>query len=237
MIKVVMVEDDDADGRALYDCLGRYAKLRGEKFQVAWFKTALDFVTERPPADIIFMDIELPGINGMEAAEILRGYDSETLLIFVTNLAKYAVGGYTVGAIDFIVKPVGYDDFALRMDRALRVLKRKKGRSVFVPTKDGLVVMDAGRVEAIEVKTHNLIYHMADGTEDFSHRGTLSQVEADLADSSFVRISNSCLVNMEHVRRIQGVELHMQTGHVYYISRAKRAAALEAIAAYYGGNA
>ncbi len=72
------------------------------------------------------MDIDLPGINGMEAAQLLREENATTPLIFVTNLAQYAVKGYQVDALDFMVKPVGYGDFAMRMGRAMRPWRRTR---------------------------------------------------------------------------------------------------------------
>ena len=236
MYKVLIVEDMPECADVLKNHLARYSDESGEQFQVTWLTTAFDFVESKQAYDLIFMDIGLPGINGMEAAQLLREHDSETQLIFVTDLAQYAVKGYTVDALDFVVKPVTYYDFALRMERAMRVLRRNNGRCVYIPTKDGMRVMPLSQVLAIEINRHNLVYHLEGEDEPFIVRGSLNKVEEDLAGTSFVRISNSCIVNMDFVRRISGAEVLMASGDVYYISRTKRKDALAAIARYYGGN-
>ena len=236
MYKVLIVEDSQECADLLRGHLARYSEETEEQFQITWLTTAFDFVESKQTYDLIFMDIGLPGINGMEAAQQLREHDTETPLIFVTDLAQYAVKGYTVDALDFIVKPVTYYDFALRMERAMRVLRRNTGRSVYIPTKDGVRIMPLSQVVAIEINRHNLVYHLDGEEETFIFRGSLNKVEEDLAGTSFVRISNSCIVNMDYVRRISGAEIHMADGDVYYISRTKRKEALAAIARYYGGN-
>ena len=236
MYKVLIVEDMQDCADVLRGHLARYSDETGEQFQVTWITTAFDIVESKQTYDLIFMDIGLPGINGMEAAQQLREHDTQTQLIFVTDLAQYAVKGYTVDALDFVVKPVTYYDFALRMERAMRVLRRNAGRSVYIPTKDGVRIMPLSQVVAIEINRHNLMYHLDGEAEPFVFRGSLNKVEEDLAGTSFVRISNSCIVNMDYVRRISGAEIFMSTGDVYYISRTKRKDALAAIARYYGGN-
>lgn len=234
-IKVLIVEDDAAEADRLLGYLSRYANEHGEKFEVSRLESAVDFLDTKPEVDLIFMDIGLPGISGMEAAEILRDYDQKTQLIFVTSLAQYGARSYEVDALDFIVKPVGYSSFAMRMDRAVRVLRRTIGRSIMVRTKDGMRIMPLADIIAIEVRGHNLLYHLTDNSE-YSVRGTLSGLSSNLEGTAFVRVSSGVLVNMDRVRSIHGPDVQMSDGSVYSISRPRRTEALEAIARYYGGE-
>ena len=133
----------------------RYARENNLEFQVSWERSALGATSGDAKFDLIFMDIGLPGINGMEAATLIRTYDSETPIIFVTNLAQYAVRGYEVDALDFVVKPVSYYNFKMRMDKAMRILKRNSGMNVVVTTHDGLRVIPAAELVAVEVSNHN----------------------------------------------------------------------------------
>lgn len=73
----------------------------------------------QPRFDIIFMDIEMPYINGLESAEKLRQSDKGTLLIFTTNLGHVAAKGYEVEAFDFVVKPLHYESLYLKLNRAV----------------------------------------------------------------------------------------------------------------------
>ncbi len=128
-----MVEDSDEEATILLDHLEHYGKVHGVRFITTRSVTAFELVNDAIQADLVFMDIDLPGINGMEAAEMLRESDTTTPLIFVTNLAQYAVRGYQVDALDFMVKPIAYGDFSMRMDRAMRAVKKNAGRTVAFP--------------------------------------------------------------------------------------------------------
>lgn len=118
LMRVVIVEDNNEDAKHLTDCLNKFSKSHGVEFQIVRFDNANDFMAERKlMADLVFMDILMPGTDGMAAAEYFRKFDRHTRLIFVTNMAKYAIKGYSVDAIDFILKPVKYDDFEVKMRR------------------------------------------------------------------------------------------------------------------------
>ena len=138
MYQIALVEDEQSAADVLSSFIARYGEERDEQFEVTHFSNAIDFEMTRRRFDLVFMDIQMPGINGMEAARLLRTYDAETPIIFVTNLAQYAVKGYEVDALDFIVKPITYFNFRMRMDKAMRHIRRNAGHSVMVSTRDGM---------------------------------------------------------------------------------------------------
>ena len=222
MYRILIVEDTPSEADLLKACLSRYAGERGTDFSVTVLSSALEFINARRPADLVLMDIDMPGINGMEAAEIFRTYDTETPLIFVTNLAQYAVRGYSVDALDFVVKPVRYPDFSMRLDRAMRVLARNEGHVLSIPTTEGLRRIAASSVGYIE-----------DGG-CLRTRGSLNAVMEELGQGTFVRISSGCLINMQRVARIGGDGVTMSDGSELFFSRRERKAALESLANFMG---
>lgn len=236
MLRVLIIEDEDAHADKLKLYLSRFGEEEGVEFRVTWYGSAVELAETRPVFDLVFLDIRLPGINGMEAAELIRTYDTETPIIFVTDLSQYAVEGYRVNALDFLVKPVEYGDFKMRMRRAMQAIAQSQERSVFVPTRDGLRVLPSRDVVFVEVLNHRLLFHLAGG-ETIQLRGALGQLEEELGNRSFVRISKSYLVNMRHVRSISGSSVTLSTGETCYVSRSRRKSALAAIADYYGGTA
>ncbi len=237
MYQVLLIEDDDAAAAGLADFIARYGAETGARFNVCRHASAVPLIKSRRSYDLIFMDIDLPGINGMEAAALLRSYDEATPLIFVTNLAQYAVRGYEVDALDFIVKPVSYYHFCMRMDKAMRAIARNRRGSLSIATRHGVRVLSCAEVIYIETKSHDVLYHLADPDEETIRvRGSLSAVEEQLGEGQFVRISVSCLVNMDHIRSMQQGEVRLDTGEVLYASRAKKTAALETFADYLGGS-
>lgn len=141
MPNIALVEDEPEAADVLAAFIARYADEKGLELAVTRFGNAMDFEMTHQHFDLVFMDIQMPGINGMEAAQLMRTYDSETPIIFVTNLAQYAVKGYEVDALDFIVKPVTYFNFRMRMDKAMRRIRRNASRSIAIGTRDGMRVV------------------------------------------------------------------------------------------------
>ena len=235
MHRVLIVEDDPAEAAKLRSHLDRYAHEHDTPFSVEVLSSALEFVETRHVADLIFMDINMPGVNGMEAAELLRTYDSETPLVFVTDLAQYAVSGYRVDALDFMVKPVEYADFSLRMDRAMRVVQRRAGKSLTIPTADGLRVVGLRDVLYVDILRHDLYYHVTGG-EVLRNRGSLTQLEEQLVPEGFVRVSASHLVNMAQVTRVRTGSVEMSDGEEISFGRSRKRQALETLSAYIGGS-
>ena len=236
MYRFLVIEDSEQEAMQFVALLNRYFAEHRVDASVEVMHNAFEFVELKRTYDLVFMDIGLPGISGMEAAETLRTRDDETLLIFVTDLAQYAVKGYEVGALDFVVKPVTYQSLSMRLDRAIKILHRREHSSIYLTTNHGLRVFPTSSLLYVEVRGHNLEYHIDDG-QSIKVRGTLSAFEEGRGPSSqFVRISNSCLVNADHIRSVEGTTVRMSNGDELPISRTKKKAALEALAAYFGGS-
>ncbi len=236
MYRVLIVEDTDAEAIALERCLSRYAGEHSMRFQTRRLRSAVEFLEGSHPADIVFMDIDLPGLTGMEAAEALREYDRETPLVFVTNLAQYAVHGYAVDALGFIIKPVAFGDFSLCMDRVMRALRRRQRLTLTVPTRDGVRMVAIADLAFVDVRGHDATYHLADGST-VTQRATLSSISRQLKElgAPFISVSASCLVNMAHISRVHSDEVNLSDGSSVFFSRGKKRAALERIADYLGG--
>ena len=233
MYRILIVEDTGAEADRLVACLERYEAEFGERFAITRLSSALEFAEKHPRADLIFMDIDMPGMNGMEAAELLRKRDEETPLVFVTNLAQYAVRGYTVDALDFIVKPVTYADFAPRMARAIKAMKRNAGATVSINTPEGLRVVAVSSIAYVDILRHDLYYHLASKEEPLRIRGSIKQAASELG-CNFVKLSSSCLANMAQIRLVRQNSVVMSTGDELFFSRACRKTALETIAGYMG---
>lgn len=120
MINVAIVEDEDCAANNLSEYLNTFGRQNNTEIKAERFRDAISLLTGYSGKfDIVFMDIELPEMNGMDAAKKLREIDMSVTLVFVTNMAQYAVKGYEVGAVDYIVKPVSYYDFSLKLRRIL----------------------------------------------------------------------------------------------------------------------
>ena len=234
--RVLVIDDSDEEAATLAGHLDRYAAGHGVRLQVTHLRRAVEVVAERHDADLVFMDIDLPGINGMEAAEELRTRDATTPLIFVTNLAQYAVRGYEVQAIDFMVKPVTYGSFRLRMNKAMRYVARGSQESLAVQvSREETRVISLSSIAAVEVTNHDLTYHL-DGGENLAVHGSLSAIAERLLAAGFVRVSKSCMVSMGHIRAFRGDAVTLRDGSQYPMSRSMKREAVGTITRYLGGS-
>ena len=233
---MLIVEDEKPAADALLALVRRYEESRGVTFDVDVVDAAFELLDASRTYDICLLDIQLPGINGMEAAELLRSQHRVTSIIFVTDLAQYAVRGYEVDALDFIVKPVTYFNFRMRMDKAMRRIRRNGSRSIAIGTRDGMRVVALSDIEYVEVSKHDLSYHLVGEEEPFVVYGSLVAFEQEVEGGPFVRISNSCLVNMNRIRVIRGGELVMHGGKVLYFSRSRKREAVATITGFLGGS-
>lgn len=206
MINLVIVEDETSAAETMRGHIERYGRERGEEFRVTVYGDAVAFLADyRTDTDIVLMDIELPDLDGMTAASRLRAIDPVVTIIFVTNMAQFAIRGYSVAALDFLVKPVTYYAFATMMARAISSRALVQGQELAVRTTGGLSRITAASVRYVEVRDHRLIYHTDKGNMD--GWGSLRDLENELARYGFSRCSSSYLVNLKRVTAIDGSEV------------------------------
>lgn len=220
MFNLAIVEDEDADAERLQSLLEKYAAEEKVTFSISRFRTAKNFLQNyRSVYSIVFMDICLPDLSGMEAAAQLRKTDKTVSLIFVTNMTGYAQKGYEVNALSFLLKPVGYRDVYLKVKKALAVSVVKEPHNFIITLANGVIPVSTDKLIYVEVIGHKLKYHLEGEVHEVS--GSLSEVEKQLEKFGFLRCNSCYLVNPMHVVGVKGLEL--QVGNeTLKISRPKR---------------
>lgn len=234
MFKIAIVEDHAAAAEKLRSFLERYGEENEEHFDITVFPDALEFLhSYKRIYDMVFMDIELPFIDGMEAARRLRNVDQQVILIFVTNMARYAVKGYEVDALDYLVKPVHYGDFELKLRRALG--RREAGQeAILVARQSGFLRLRLREIRYIEVRGHTLIFHTE--AEQIKGSGTLLETEEKLKSRGFLRCNKCYLVNQRHIAAVQGYTLVMTGGEELQISRPRKKSFMSELAKAMGNE-
>lgn len=236
MRNIAIVEDDEGAAEALATLLRRYEKERGggNSFNLVRYRDAETFLSAYDSGfEIVLMDIELPDMNGMEASRRLRERDADVIIIFVTNMAQYAIKGYEVRAFDFIVKPVVYADFALKLTGALECADKRRGKTVWISNKEGRTALRTTDIKYVEVVQHMLIWHTVSG--DFRASGQLSDAEAMLRGEPFAYCNRCYYVNLRFVTAVRGYDVFV-CGERLAISRMKRAAFADALNAFLAGG-
>ena len=192
--------------------LDRYRVERNEDITYAAFQSPFELLTEiekgiRP--DILFLDVVMPGQNGMDVAKEIRQYDTNMKIIFLTSSPEFAVESYSVGAYFYQLKPIWEESFFRLMDAVLAECEKKKKNSLILRSKDGITRIDLQQLEYCEVLGRKLLFHLENGAV-LEGAGSLDDLAGQLMQySNFFRPHRSFLVNMEYIQNISSRSIKM----------------------------
>lgn len=209
MVNIAIVEDDKDQAQQLESALIRYSNEFRVPIKPTIFHNAMAFLNKYSGEyDIVFMDILMPLMNGMDASRLLREKDDKVMVIFVTNMQQYAIQGYEVGAFDFILKPVRYPEFKLKFTRAMsKLMPQKKVASILIKSESGMIRLTPDQILYVEVQQHHCVYHTRQGS--FRQYQTMKSVELQLQDYGFARCNNYLLVNLAYISKIDGMSAYV----------------------------
>ena len=160
------------------------------------------------PVDLLFCDIQMPGLNGVEVSRMLP---ADTRVIFTTAFSRYAVEGFRVNAVDYLLKPISYADFLAAAQKALEwfELKRRAGapaddlRSIFVKTEYRLRQIELERILYIEGLKDYVKIHVEDEPHPVLSLMSLKSLEEQLPADRFIRVHRSYIVQPAKIRTIE----------------------------------
>ena len=233
LINVAIVENEEPVARNDEALLCRYAKENEVSIEAKIFLNALDFLEDATPFDAVLMDIDMPGMNGMEAAESLRKRNKNIDIVFTTNLPQYAIDGYKVEAIDFVIKPITFPNLSFAMDKVVEKKKNSLNDSFFLKIGPAGRKFNNSEIIYFETLGHNVILH-EEGLEPFKMRGSLKMIEPLLNQDVFVKINSGIIVNLSKVRSFGEGVCTMEEGSVLPVSRSHKKEFASRIAQYYG---
>lgn len=235
MKRIVIVEDSPLDSENLEKCVRQFFESISEEVTITKFNNgfdALDYYSGHE--DIVFLDIDLPQMNGIELAKRIRDRDSSVIIIFCSNLANYALKGYEVSALDYIVKPFNYSNIEHRLKRALNVKTDNTDNKIILKiSSTENMVCACNDIEYIEKEGNYLIFHVK--KKEYKVRGSLKEYEELLPENTFASPVKGIYVNLSFVEKTtqNTVELKRTT---LPLARQKKKAFISALFSYFGGK-
>lgn len=231
---IAIVEDNSQSSDTLNSYLERYSKENNREFNVYFFSDGDEITSDyEAKYDIIFLDIEMKRLDGMSAAQKIREFDQEVIIIFITNMAKYAISGYSVGALSFLLKPLPYFAFSQELTKCIERLKNRKQKSILIPSENGIFKISSQDILYIESYGHDLNIYTTSAMH--TTRGTIKKVEEELTDFHFYRCNNGYLVNLAYVSGVKDDEAYVGKYRLK-ISRPRKKSFMEALTQYIGGT-
>ncbi len=203
MLRIAVVDDEKEMRKTLCSFLDRFSEEYHTGQVTVEFSSGDEFLLRSDTAfDIVIFDIDMPGTNGMDTARKVHAQDPQVVILFVTNIAQYAINGYEVEAVDYMLKPIGYYDFAMKFQKAVRRVSRDRPEHLVLDTAAGPVRVNVSEILYVEVLSHYLIYHTKDATCQV--RGTMKEQEEKLRSCHFCRTHKSYMVNLRWISSIRG---------------------------------
>ena len=232
MLKVAIVDDSLEDLNLLKEHLISYCKEKDIKMDVDCYNRGLTFLDNiKNKYDVVFFDIDMPVLNGLDTAKRLRLIDERISIIFTTNLASMAINGYEVNALDFLVKPIPYSQFCIALDKALSNLQKGFSKRLLIKIKQGLKAIPYDELKFVEVRKHDLIFYTSDS--EYQTRGTLKDLEAILPKERFCKCNSCYLVNLSYVTKVLDDRVYFGSDYLT-MSRGKKKTFVEAFINYVG---
>ena len=220
-MKVAIIEDNHEALDYYLKYINRYQKEEKVKIELFTYENGADLLKDyNKDFHVIFLDIGLPIMNGLEVANKIREVDESVLIVFVTNLPQYAIEGYKVNALDFLLKPVTYSDFQIEMKKIERNLKLKKKNYLVLNLKGIVHKIPFTSIIYVEIIHHDIVIHT--DSNDYKFRGSLKSIEENLDMQLFSRCNNCYLVNLNYVESIDKNIVILTNNKELLISRNRR---------------
>ena len=208
MLRVAICENEKVFGERLKKIISLYFQKKAIPFGIDIYLSGAEFVNldiEMAKYKIVFLDINMERMNGIETAMRIREISRDTFLVFVTAYVDYTLEGYKVDAIRYILKNVGNLEETVfeSLDAICEKMKYKSYIKEFI-FKDCVRKISLEHIVYIESNLHELTFHVLENEfVTYFMRNTLSRVEEELVKELFIRIHQSYLVNMKFIKKIK----------------------------------
>lgn len=215
--RLAICDDNETDIKYIASLISGWSKASGNTVELHAFPSAEAFLFEyedNKSYDILLLDIEMGGMNGVELAGRIRKDNRTVQIIFVTGYMEYIGEGYDVEALHYLIKPVTQDKISAVLDRGAERLKYREN-TLLLTTADGTVRVPLYEIRYLEVYRNYVTVH---AKEEYTVKKTLNEMEREL-DDSFFRTGRSFIINLRFVKKVTRTDIYMKDGTVVPLSK------------------
>lgn len=217
MFRIAICDDESHFRKLICEILIDYMDKKGILYEIDEFELGKDFVNlgiEILKYKIVFLDINMDELDGMETAQKIREVSKDIFIVFVTAFINYTLEGYRVDAVRYILKNnVNFSELVFECMDAISMKMNYVVKRKTFNFNEGTKNMPLERLLYVESRLHKLeFYIMEDRLNKYSLYGTLNDMEKELADNAFVRIHQSYLVNMKHIKKVSRYKVLLNNG-------------------------
>lgn len=234
MIKIAICDDEPVMCEQLEQKVASVLKRWKESFQITRCTNAVQFLYGPMDYDLIFLDIQMPNLDGIRLAKQLREKSFEGVLIFVTVLTECMLDAFEVEAMDYLCKPVDEKRLERALMRSLKRLRQKEERSLSVQTMNWCRNIKLRDIYYCEVVNRKIYLHLKDGVLEYY--GKIKEVERQTAPD-LIRCHRSFLVNPEHLREYKDGQAILENGERVPVSKSSHALFMKKMMEYMGRSA
>lgn len=222
-MKIAVCEDNVVQINLLNNKINNWAREKGINLSIDNFTTAESFLfqwSDYDKYDIIFLDIKLSKMSGIELSNIIREKNKVIDIVFVTGFFKYALHGYRVGALQYLMKPINTQDLYFCLDKTLhRINKEHRTSKIVLETTKQVIKLDYNQIYYCIMFSPYIDIHT--NSEKITLRKKISDLEKILPNEYFVRCHRSYIVNVKHIKSITKNNVFLENGVKIPISRGK----------------
>ena len=216
MIKVAVCDDEKSITDLICRRIQEYGAEHAIEFSVSAFSSAVKMLEQNEAYDVYFFDVQMPQLDGMKAAGIIRERQKQAVIVFISGFVQYAAKGYQVNAVRYVLKSQLDEEFKDCMDA---VIARIKDTNVFEIKVGGKhIFLDCSEVEYIENDRRKVLIYMVNGTVHETY-AKISELAAKLHETGFIHCHAAYLVNAQMIEAIEQGGFVLYSGKVIPISR------------------